>query len=326
MAQKAFIFVAVLFVVGTFAFSQESGEKTAREKRQERNEQRGGGNPFPNGPPPGMITVMGRSVVRSMDKGLGNTFVLFGGNDPKLREALGMSEEKQAEFAALQNELQGQMLQKVPKYANRFMKMAEADHKTVQEELEKEFQDLTDRVDKIATPELKANARKTVFQFVGGLDSPFMNSDTIETLNLSKEQREKVKTTFKELEVERKGQLEEMLGLMEKQAANGGPGKMTPEERAEFEKKMEALANRTFATGKKLGDALRKHLTEEQLDHAKKLIAERPEFMGKLPPQMQSEEEGEYRPGADSWKPGQGAPEDRDKKKRRPFPLSELIE
>ena len=328
MSRKAFIFVAALFVLGTFAVAQEGEEKSAREKRQERREQRqqGDGNPFPNGPPPGTITVMAKSFLGSVDKGFGNTLVMISSNGPETREALGMSEEKEKEFIALRNELQGQMLQKMPKYANRFMKMTEADHKAVQEEIEREFQDLTDRVDKIATPELKNNARKTVFQFMGGLDSPFMNSDTVEALNLSKEQKEKVLASFKDVERERKANLEEMLTLFEKSAADGGPGKMTPEEREEFERKMAALGNRAFATSKKLGESIRRHLTEEQLDLEKKLIASRPKFMPPLPPQMRGEEPEEYRPGEDSWKPGQGTPKEGEVKKRRPFPLSELVE
>ncbi|MCL2742998.1 MAG: hypothetical protein FWE67_04020 [Planctomycetaceae bacterium] len=326
MTRKVFfVAVALLFLMvsAEIASAQETEERTARERRREQRQQ--GGNPFPGGPSPGTISVMVRSGLSSFEKGFGNTFVLLASNGPETRDALGLSEEKEKEFIALRNELQGQLLQKMPQYANRFMKMTEADHKVVQEELEKEFQAVTDKVDKIATLELKQNARKTVFQWSGGLDSPLMNPDTIETLNLTEEQKTKVKTAFKELEAERKGQVEEFLKALEKQAALGGRQEsLTPEEWEKFEKEMEALANRAFATGKKLGEALRKHLTKEQLELEKKLLADRPKFMPPLPPQLRGEESEEYRPGADSWRPGQGAPKDGEEKKRRPFPLFDL--
>ncbi len=330
-----FFSVALLFVVITTeeSFSQEPSpdaeqaatEQSARERFREQREERRRNNPFPNGPPPGTISIMLRAGVNSMQKGGGNTFMLLNLNGPEPRKAMGFTEENEKEFEALRNELRGQMLQKMPQYANRLMKMTPDDQAAIQADIEKDFQAVTDRVDKIATPEMKQNARKLMFQATGGLDSPMMNPDTLETLNLTKEQKEKALATFKEMEPERKAQFDEFLGLLEQQAAVGGPGNLTNEQRAEFEAKMEALGSRMFATGKKLGDALRKHLSDEQRDLATKLMADRPDFLGPLPPQMRGETEKEYRPGADSWKPGQGAPKNDEERTRKPFPLSEMI-
>ncbi len=300
----AAIVIALLTLLsGPFVFSQGSGN-----------------GPSPQTPPKGMITVLGRSFAGSIGKGMGNTMVLIGADNPDLRNIIGFSEAQMTELDAARTEVLGKMIQMGPKYTARFQEMTEADYQAVQEELERDLDSFRQHFDKIATEEQTDKARKTVFQFMGGLDSPLMNLDTIQALDVSDEQKKKLQATFKELEEERKAQLEESLRLFEKGVANPN---MSEEERRELEAEGKALMARMEATGQKMGEKLRVHLTTEQKELEKKLLADRPAFM---PPLSSHQNAGEmpYIPGLDSWKPGQGAPANAEKKKsRRGFPQAE---
>jgi hypothetical protein len=100
---------------------------------------------------------------------------------------------------------------------------------------------------------------------------------------------------------------------------------MSPEDRKSFEEKVRALEGRAFATSQKIGDQIRALLTVEQLEKEKILLANRPKFLPPLPRPMRGGSEAEYRPGADSWRPGQGNPdENKEKPNRRPFPKADV--
>jgi hypothetical protein len=148
----------------------------------------------------------------------------------------------------------------------------------------------------------------------------------LKVLNLSDEQKQKSEAAFKELEAERIAQMEDGLKLVEKAVEKGGVN-MSPEDREAIEKEGKALEARIFATGKKLGEKLRTFLTDDQKAMEKKLLANRPDFLPKLPGPMRGDYTKEYMPGLDSWSPGQGVPDKaKEKKRRRPFPQKEQTE
>jgi hypothetical protein len=258
-------------------------------------------------PPPGAVTVLGRSVIGSLQNGFGNSLLmLFGSDNQNIRQELGITD---AEASSMQL-VRAQMLLNVPKYAARFQKMTEADFQSVQEDLERDMGKITEFVDNSLSEERRAKVQKLAFQSLGGIDSPMISLHSMEVLNLSEDQKKKLKGTFDEMYKERESQMEAGLKLMEKAIALGGPN-MSPEDREKLEKERRELEAQIFATGKTLAERLRQHLTAEQLEQEKQLLASRPAFLPKLPKQMQANTEsgsGGYTPGADAWRPGQELP------------------
>lgn len=275
--------------------------------------------------PKGTATVVGRSIISSVDKGFGDTIALLeAANNTNLSKEIGFSTEQTAQLKSARDELRMQLLFKSPKYIERFKSMSEADHEAVQKDLEKELQSMTDRISNIATPEQKARVQKLTFQAMGGLDSPIINKAALSPLNLSEEQKKKMEGTFKMMEQERVAQMEEGLRLVEKALERGGID-MSDEDRRAIEAEGRALQARIIATGKKLGDGLRSHLTSEQRALEKDLMADRPSFLPRLPRQLRGDFTRQYTPGFDSWAPGQGVPKEEgtSKRQRRPFPTKE---
>ncbi|MGL4595027.1 MAG: hypothetical protein ACRCUY_09890 [Thermoguttaceae bacterium] len=278
-------------------------------------------------PPPGTVSVVGRAAIMQMEKGFANTFVLLSaGRDQNVRNTLGFSEEQAETLKSLNEELRGQMLADMPKYLVRFQSMTPNDHAAMQKEIEMKMEEISNKVEKVTTPEQKQKARTLVFQGMGGLESPVINLDAMSALNLSDAQKEKMKGTFKELEAERLAQLEEGIKLAEKAMALGGPAGMSAEDRKKIEEERKALEVRIFATGKKLGEKLRVQLTSEQIELEKNLIANRPAFLPKLPGPMRVVDDATYKPSQNSWTPGQGAPERQNERTRKPFPRTEKEE
>ena len=272
-------------------------------------------------PPAGTISVVGRSFIHSINNGFGNTMAIMdAARNQNMRTELGLDDDQTNQLRTLQGEMQLKMMMLVPQYANRFKSMTDADHAKIQADIEKELKEVTDKVTNVVTSEQQQKARTVVFQTLGGLDSPVMNLDAMSALNLSEEQKNRVKKTFDELEKERLTLLEDGLKLAEKAMKLGAPN-LSPEDRRMLDEERLALEARAFASGKKLGDALRVHLTDSQRELEKKLLANRPGFLPPLPRQMRPEAEAGYAPGADSWRPGQGATIDRGTE--RPFPVKE---
>lgn len=322
--------VLLLFAVfaADFSFAQNTNDdqqRRDRRLRQEREAQQRSEAMFQGKPPAGTTTVFGRSIIHSIDKGFGNTLVLVNaGRSAELQKELGITESQAARLKASQEMLRGQVVMNIPKYVGKFKNMTEADHENIQKELEADYQKITDHFDTLVTPEQKDNSRRIVFQTLGGLESPMMNLDAMSVLKLSDEQKEKAEKTFKEMEKERINQMEETFKLIERAIELGGAD-MSPEDRAKIEAEGKVLEARIYATGKNLGEQLRTHLTSEQLELEKKLIAQRPAFLPPIPRQMRGDFSGEYSPGLNSWMPGQGAPKDNteQKRRRRPFPQKE---
>lgn len=308
------------------ATDQQRQERQERRERREREAMQRGNMMFQGKTPPGTVTVLGRSVIGSVNEGFGNSLVIMGGvGNPELRSQLGLTDEQVAALRNAGNEIRTETLMRVPKYLERFKNMGPQDHDAIQKELQSDFQALRDHVEKNVTPEQMQKSRTVVFQSLGGLDSPLMNLDAMSALDLSDEQRQKAEATFKALEQERVAQLEDSLKLAEK-FVEYGPD-MTPEQRAELDEMRQSLEVRIYATGKKLGEQLRGHLTAEQRDREKYLIANRPGFLPPLPRQMRGED-GEGSSGFGSWRPGQGSMRDNsdEKQRRRAFPKQEAVE
>ncbi len=274
---------------------------------------------------PGGFSTVGRAVAYSLNDGFGNSMVILqSAYDENMRNQLGISHEQFVEIQTTTHALQQEAMSKVPQYFGRLQNLKPEDQEALQKEIQGELQAVRNRVEKKLTPEQMQKVRTTVFQAVGGLDSPLINLDALSALDLTEDQRKKADETFKSLEAERKAQLEDMLALTEDAIKSQREGKPPG---AEFEqRRAEALKARALATGKKLSEQLRKHLTPEQLAKAEKLLAERPDFLPPLPRELRRESENkEYVPGADSWRPGQGAGDAyaEEKQRRRPFPQTE---
>jgi hypothetical protein len=304
---------------------QDQQRKEYRERRQREAQQRSEAL-FQGKPPAGTTTIVGRSVISAVsNKGFGNTIALLEiARKPEICNEMGFNNEQTASLKSARDMIQAQIFMNAPKYVQRFKTMNEADHKAIQEDIEKDLQRITDHVENLTTPEQKKNVQKLVFQGMGGLNSPVINLDTMSVLNLSDEQKKKAETAFKEMESERAAQMEEGLKLIEKAVTLGGVN-MSPEDKAMIETEGKALEARILTTGKILGDKLRSHLSDEQRELEKNLLANRPKYLPPLPRQLRGDFTGQYSPGLDSWTPGQGAPQDRndEKKRRRPFPTQE---
>ena len=274
-------------------------------------------------PPPGAVTVLGRSFIGSMQNGFGNSLVmLIGSEDKNVRQELGITD---AEANSIQL-VKAQMLLNAPKYANRFKTMTEADYKGVQEDLERDMGKITDFFNSSLPAERKEKVQKLSFQSLGGIDSPMISLNSMEALNLSEDQKKKLQITFDEMYEERAAQMEAGFKLIEKGIALGGPN-MSAEDREKLEKEGREQEAQIFATSKKLAGRLRQYLTAEQLEREKELLASRPAFLPRLPRQMRENTEsggGGYVPGAGSWRPGQELPFQIQEPGSRRFPRTEV--
>ena len=271
-------------------------------------------------PPPGAVSVLGRSFFGSLENGFANSLVmLIGAEDKNVRQELGLTD---SEVGSIQL-LKAQMLLGVPKYAARFKSMNEESQKNVQEELERDMSRISEHFNNTLSQERKEKAQKLVFQSIGGLESPVTNLSAMEVLNLSDDQKKKMQSVFDEMKEERKAQMEAGLKLIEKGIALGGPN-MSPEDREKLKLEGKELEAQIFATGKKLAERLRQHLTGDQLELERQLIASRPAFLPRLPQQMRDNaESGGYAPGADSWQPGKQLPIQFQEPSGRKFPRTE---
>ena len=276
-------------------------------------------------PPPGAVSVLGRSFFGAIENGFGNSLALLIGSDNQnIRQEIGLTDTEANSIQLLRV----QMLMNAPKYADRFKTMTEADQQNIQQDLDRDMGRITEALNNVLAPERKEKVQKLAFQTLGGLDSPIINLHSMEVLNLSEDQKKKMQSVFDEVREERVAQMESMLKMAEKVVAIGGPQNLSEEEREKLRKEGDELRDQSFATAKKLADRLRQHLTSEQLELEKQLIASRPAFLPRLPRQMRQEEattgdDNGYTPGANSWRPGQELPLQIKEPETRRFPRTE---
>jgi len=278
-------------------------------------------------PPPGAVTVLGRSFFGALENGFGNSLALLvSADDQNVRQELGLTDTEVNSIRLLR----AQMLMNAPQYAARFQSMTEENQASVQADLSRDLGRITESLNNALPQERKDNVNKLVFQTLGGIDSPVIGLSSMEVLKLSDDQRIKMQSVFDEMREERIASMEKALGMAEKIVAAGGPQNLSLEDREQLDKERQELEAQSFATAKKLAERLRQHLTPEQLEMEKQLIASRPGFLPRLPRQMresESPQEGtggeSYVPGAGSWQPGQSLPVQMPEQRSGRFPRSE---
>ena len=290
---------------------------------QERRRDRAMGEMFQGQtPPPGAVTVLGRSFFGALENGFGNSLALLASaDDQNVRQELGLTDTEVNSIRLLR----AQMLMNAPQYATRFKSMTEENRAGIQADLNRDLGRITETLNSALSQERKDNVQKLVFQTLGGLDSPVIGLSSMEVLKLSDDQKTKMQLVFDEMREERVTQMEKALGMAEKVVAAGGPQNLSQEDREELDKERQELESQSFATAKKLAERLRQHLTPEQLEMEKQLIASRPAFLPPLPRQMRErpqEATGSdgYVPGAGAWRPGQDLPMQMQEQRSGRFP------
>ena len=282
------------------------------------------GNMFQGPPPPGAISVMGRAFFEAGEAGFGHSFMLLAAVDqPDLRQELGLTD---TEINSIQL-VRTQMLMNAPQYAQRFNTMTEEDQQSIQADLVRDLGRISQSLNTALPQERKDRLDKLVFQALNGLDSPFTTLSSMEVLNLSEEQRRTMQGIFDDIRPERMSQLETLLSMGEKVTAAGGPHGLSPEEIRELQRTQETIEVQAFETARKLSERLRQHLTPEQLELEKQLVASRPSFlpsMSRRPGRSgENVSEDSYAPGADSWRPGRDVPVDIQAPRPGSFPRPE---
>ncbi|MDR3182228.1 MAG: hypothetical protein LBT89_04775 [Planctomycetaceae bacterium] len=279
-------------------------------------------------PPPGAVTVLGRAFMNQVQDGYANTIALIvAADDANAQKELGLTAEEINKLKAAKVQMMAAVIMEAPKYSNRLKNMSPDEQKSVQADLEKEMSRITEHLERFAPPDKKDRIQKLVFQHLGGLENPLVNPAMLNTFNLTAEQKQKTQAVFDEMKEERKNQMEELFKIREKMTALGP--NITPQEREKLDAERRALEERGFATSKRLAERLRAILTPEQRAAEKQLIASRPSFLPQLPRQMRetASSRSEYVPGADSWRPGQPVPDNKDRsdeiKRRKQFPVKE---
>lgn len=188
-------------------------------------------------------------------------------------------------------------------------------------EMEKRQNETDDKINAILDVEQQQKFKELRFQLAGGLDSPMLNARMLEAVNITEDQKAKLQAIneerFKEFrEGMERGPRPDMRGSEE-------------DRRAFFEK----MRERGEEMRKKYSEKTLAVLTAEQKTKAEKLTEEGKAFR----PQRRERGEGgrdggrgergreggEYRPGSDSWQPGQGAQRRGERSQRRAFPQTE---
>ena len=140
----------------------------------------------------------------------------------------------------------------------------------------------------VLTEKQYTKLEERTFQLTGGTQGLLFSAGFGDTLKLTPEQVKKVETLQRQLTTE----IFQLVGRMQGASA---------EEQANIRTQIEELV----AKYTKLANDI---LTAEQKVKAEKLAADTPEYIASRLPQNRNRSR-EWRPGANSWQPGQGAPE-----------------
>jgi len=203
-------------------------------------------------------------------------------------------------------------------------------------------------VEETLTPEQKTMVQTFKLSMMSemGLPVPSM----FEPLGLTDEQRAQMEAVKEAMQQEfeqllddsmelRKEQLKGMVDLLTESVRDDKPkssdelwkrmsesGKKAFENEA-LQKKFKQNAERGKKFATELKNRLMDVLTDEQLDKMQELIDNMPDFTKNLLDQMRgqrkaAEKEGKWMPGPDSWRPGDGVPEQfkKERQERRKFP------
>jgi Spy/CpxP family protein refolding chaperone len=241
----------------------------------------------------------------------------------KVRDKLKLTEEQTKEIKKLAEEQQEQL-------RNRGGGERREGERPSREETEKRMQEFRTRAQeaqqkvlKVLSPEQQNTYKELRFQFSGGIEARNINVDNLEVLNLTDDQKSKLKAIQEEGEKTSRSFAEKFPSLRD-----------LPEEQRR--KAFDDLRSQGEEAGKKLKEKATAVLTPEQLEKAKKLTEEGKDLRPQRPDGQRGERReddrgerrggGEYRPGSDSWRPGQGAANGRGgnaQPPRRSFPKSE---
>ncbi|MDR1962807.1 MAG: Spy/CpxP family protein refolding chaperone [Planctomycetaceae bacterium] len=279
----------------------------------------------PAGPPPG--GPGGAPGGRERDRGRNFDFAPGGGVELLIRNAeiksqLGLTEEQVGKLVKLSEELRARRGER--RQGNNPPSAEEM--KKFREEAEKRFDESQTKVNQVLTPEQQEKLKTLQFQIIGGLDSPFLNVRSLDVLNLTDEQKAKLKAINEQRETESRAAFEKRGQVNWRELSQEAREKLGAELQAENE-----------ARTKKFGDQIKAILTPEQKEKADKLTAESKEIREKLGfgggnrerregGGGRSDRGGEYRPGENSWRPGQGTGErgnNQNRQPRRAFPQNE---
>lgn len=192
-------------------------------------------------------------------------------------------------------------------------------------EMDKMREEIKGKVNQILTPEQQEKVKVMRFQASGGLNAPMLNPDSLEVLNLTEDQKAKLKA----MEDARRDEFQKR---MEGQRERDWRGMSEEDRRKAFEE----LRTQGEARAKEFKDKVVALLTPDQKAKAEKLTEDGKDLHEKVMQQIRERQgnrrggdgprrDGDFRPGADSWRPGQGTQQDAngEKKNRRSFPKSE---
>jgi Spy/CpxP family protein refolding chaperone len=169
-------------------------------------------------------------------------------------------------------------------------------------------EELQDSIFKILTPAQQTKANEALFQLMPNvMDSPMLNERMLAALDLTAEQKEKIKKIADDRAAEIATRLTPQGG-----ATAGGPPTrmtpMTPEERTAFTKKFTDQMVAVLSPEQK---AKAEKLTTEAADLRTKLGVGQGAQGGRQQGQQGGRQQGGgagFVPGAGAWQPGQGAP------------------
>ena len=177
-----------------------------------------------------------------------------------------------------------------------------ADMEKLRNDMEKRMDETIGKVEKLLTPEQMTKSRTRMFQAGGGYGSLAMNPLAQRALNLTDDQKKKLREFQDE-------QMREMMNGPRPDFQN-----MTEEERQRFG---EEMRTRFEENQKKMTEKVKGILTDEQKKQGDKMLSETPDYIqkaiergpggpGRAAMGGNSGVPQAYRPGADSWRPGQG--------------------
>ena len=172
---------------------------------------------------------------------------------------------------------------------------------------EKRRQESQDKIRQILSPEQQEKVKVLGFQISGGLSSPMLSADSLEVLNLTPDQKAKLKAILDERDAARRANFADM------------PGRDAPQE--ERQKFFEQARAKGEELQKATEAKIQAILTADQKAKADQLTESGRELREKVQQQMRqggpggnrggqgaaAGEGGAYQPGQNSWRPGQGA-------------------
>lgn len=240
----------------------------------------------------------------------------------EIKSRLGLTEQQVEQLQKIADEMRprdgrGTRQQGDRNQGERPPRPSQAQMEQMRAEMEKRMTEAREKINTVLTPEQREKYKELSFQMAGGLDSPFLNSRMLDVVQLTEEQKAKIKAIEDEREKEGRAAMEQFRGIDWRNPSE--------EDRSRMQKLREEGEKRA----KKYSELIQVVLTPEQKDKARALTEEgkglRPQRGG--PRGGGPDRGGDYRPGNDSWQPGQGARnQDGQNRNRRAFPTSERQE